>query len=143
MLQRAAERIIAAKVEYPSDVKKLETLTSTACSCIRKTNCSAVQRNVESDGVFAYQDDLEVMVNARALLRVPEEVESAMVELETLILATMENENLLDYETDLVSTEVGVSKRRQIDTDVIISSSEKATPEQYGGKKENDAGVRL
>lgn len=136
MLQRAAERIIAAKVEYPSDVKKLETLNPQCMFCIRKTNCSAVQRNVESDGIFAYQDDLEAMVNARALLEFQKKAaESAMAELETLILATMENEDLLDYETDLVSTEVGVSKRRQIDTDVIISIIGEDTFEQFGGKK--------
>lgn len=136
MLQRAAERIIAAKVEYPSDVKKLETLNPQCMFCIRKTNCSSVQRNVESEGVFAYQDDLEAMVNARALLEFQKKAaESAMAELETVILATMENDDLLEYDTDLVTTEVGVSKRRQIDADVIISIIGEDAFQQFGGKR--------
>ena len=136
MLQRAAERIIAAKVEGPDDLRKLETLNPQCMFCIRKTNCSAVQRNVASDGAFAYGTDLEAMVNARALLEFQKKAaEAAMGELETLILATMENDDLLEFDTELVTTEVGVSKRRQIDTDVIISIIGEETFQQFGGRK--------
>lgn len=136
MLQRAAERIIAAKIDEENPIEDLETLNPECGFCIRKTNCSAIKKNISVDGVFAYST-LEEMVNARALFEFQRKAASrASEELETLILAEMERENLLEYETDFVDVKLGMSKTRVIDVDAAIQIVGEDTFLQYGGRKQ-------
>lgn len=134
MLQRAAEKIIASKVDKDT-LEDFETLNPQCLFCIRRTNCSAVTKNVNSGGIFSYDGDLEAMVNARALLEFQKKAaESAAAELETAILAQLEGLDLLDFETDLVSAKIGVSKRRQFDVEKIIEIIGVERFASYGGK---------
>lgn len=134
MLQRAAERIIAARVDEDNPVEKLETLNPACKFCIRKTTCSAVMSNIKAGGALGYTS-LEEMINARAMLEFQKKAaESAAEELETLILKELEEMDLIEAETDLIEAKVGMSKRRQLDVDKIIEIIGEEEFRNFGGR---------
>ena len=135
MLQRAAERIIAAKVDEENPIENLETLNPQCRFCIRKTTCSAVLNNAKVGGSLSY-GSLDEMIDARALFEFQKKAaESAAEELETLILAELENMELLEAETDMVEAKVTISKRRQIDTDKVVEILGEEDFNRFGGRK--------
>jgi len=134
MLQRAAEKIIEAKVDEDHPIQELETLNPECGFCIRKATCSALLNNIKVGGTYTF-DTLEDMVNARALFEFQmKAAKAAMDELNPLILAQMEQAELIEMDTTLVDVKVDMYKSRVFDVDQIIRIIGQEKFYELGGK---------
>lgn len=111
-MKRQAEAIISAPADPP------ETLNTQCLFCVRKTECSALRKNIDVGGVMKTGADIERLVDVRAELEYQKKaVTAAIADLDKVILGRAKEEDRLDFESTLFTMKVGVSARRAIDAE--------------------------
>lgn len=127
-LKEAAERIIATPAGSAP-----ETLNPECRFCVRKTSCSALQRNIAAGGAFAIET-LDEAVNKRAALEWQiKAINSAIEELDNWIFTDVKERDIVEYETDIAKLGFTVSSRRAVDGAMVAKVIGEDLFQRYGG----------
>jgi len=134
-LYDTAERIIAEPV-VDKDGNRIwapETLNKECNFCVRKSTCSELLKNQNMGGVFSAQS-LDELTDLRALLKIQSDATKAAVEeIDKILKSMMENEDILDVQTDNVALSLKSSNYRTVDSERVFDILGEQLFSFYGG----------
>ena len=111
-IKARCERIIATDGARPP-----ETINAECGYCVRKLTCKTLQKNVAGGGVFAVSDDLSKVAEMRmTLANQLKGMESALEELDTILVQHAKNEDVLVFNEGEFKITISARKRRNIDS---------------------------
>ena len=106
------ERIIATDGANPP-----ETLNSECPYCVRKTQCSALRRNIAGGGIFKIADDIGAVAKMRMEMQYQSKgLEAAIAELDGILIEKAKQEKVLRYTEDGLEVSISARKTRNIDS---------------------------
>lgn len=108
-LRALAQRII-------DDNKPKETLNPDCRWCVRKHECSQLRAHAAVGGALSFSDVDEAAANRFILENAKKGIEGQLTELDAYIMAEMERQELLSFNTPEYSVEITADKRRSVDS---------------------------
>lgn len=103
-------------IDTPDD-KTPETLNPECKFCIRKSECGALTRHITAGGILA-RGGAQDLVDVRAKLQYQKAaVESAIKEIDEIILAEVRETDVTEWESDLNTMRVSAASRRSVDSE--------------------------
>lgn len=134
-MKEKAEEIIAT----PYD-RAPETLNQECLFCVRKATCKALLTNISVGGIHSL--DNPQIVDKRAQLEFQKKaVESALKEIDTVIIERVKAEDTQQIESDYNTANISVSQRRDVDAERVEQVIGPALFDRYGGKSFTMAAV--
>jgi len=128
-MQETAERIIGTSEEDTP-----ETLNAECRFCIRKFNCTALQKNIAVGGLMAFASPQDAIDLRAALEWQLAGINSTMKDLDAMILAQAKAEDAFEYESTMNRMSITVSGRRNVDAERVEQVIGPQLFEKYGGK---------
>jgi PD-(D/E)XK nuclease superfamily len=128
-MKDTAERIIATP-----EGSAPETLNPECNFCVRKVRCGALRKNLVVGGIGSVASATDAVDLRSALSYQGKAIESAIKELDTMILAEAKKRDLVGFESDMNELTIGVSSRRSVDADRLSLIIGDALFNKYGGK---------
>jgi hypothetical protein len=128
-IKELAEKIIATA---PAAV--LETLNPECRFCVRKQVCGALQRNIASGGVFTVTGAADAVDRRAALEYQIAAINSAIAELDDIILTEARATDVMEFESDMNKLEITIGSRRSVDAGRVEAVIGTEAFEKYGSK---------
>ncbi len=92
-----------------------ETLNAECRWCVRKNVCKALTRHVDVKGSLAVTDPGQAALRRYELSSARAALDAAIAEMDEVVLAHCEQEEILEFETEQVAVRVTAAKRRDVD----------------------------
>jgi hypothetical protein len=120
-------------VDTPDD-EAHETINPECNFCPRKVSCGALKRNIAVGGIASINSPQEA-IDLRAVLEWQKKgIQSAINDLDGMILTQAKEEDVFEFESDLNKMRIGVSSRRAVDADRVSLIIGEKLFTKYGGK---------
>jgi hypothetical protein len=127
-IQALAERIIATD---PHDTP--ETLNPECRFCVRKQSCGALLKNIATGGVFTVTGAADAVDRRAALDFQLKAIDSAIRELDEIILTEAREKDILEFESEMNRLEISMSRRRAVDAEMVERVIGEDLFKRYGG----------
>ena len=128
-MKGTAERIIATP-----EGSAPETLNPECNFCVRKVRCGALRKNLIVGGIGSVASASDAVDLRAALSYQGKAIESALKELDTIILAEAKKRDIASFESEMNELTINVSSRRSVDGDRLSLIIGDALFNKYGGK---------
>ena len=132
----ATYRFIKAKAQEIVDTTDPKpTLNPECLFCSLKQTCPAIMKNISTGGLFAVVGSEEAIDRRAELEWQKKAVESAIKELDSIILSEAKELDQIEFESDTNRLKIGVSSMRSADAELVELCIGSELFAQVGGKK--------
>jgi RecB family exonuclease len=111
-----------------------ETINPECNFCVRKVTCGALKRNLMVGGIGSVASAADAVDLRSSLDYQRKAISSAIMELDTLILAEAKRADVISFESDMNELTIGISSRRSVDADRLSLVIGDTLFNKYGGK---------
>lgn len=124
---------LAKRIIDTPDDEVQETLNGECLFCVRKTQCKALLKNIAVGGIHSVSAPEAVDLRAQLEYQV-KAAAAAIKELDTKILTEAKEQDVMEFESDLHTLQIGVSSRRAVDPEMVEMAIGPELFNKYGGR---------